>query len=118
MRIVNRKEFLHLPSGTVYSRFQPMMIEGLMVKGDSLSNDWTYSNLIEDVDANSSEEFSNILLDAMDNGTSFSMDLECYGRDGSYDDSSMFAIYDRDDVERLVDRLQSILRSYQKEEQK
>lgn len=41
MRIVGLKEFLTLPVGTVYAKYQPCITEGLEIKGDNCGErDW------------------------------------------------------------------------------
>lgn len=102
MRIVNRKEFLSLPVGIIYSTYQSHgMFSGLYGKGVSYPNDWVYQDALDSVDCNSSEERDH-LIDAAEQGGEFKMYLNCGERDGCYDDTDMFAIYDKSDVGRLI----------------
>jgi hypothetical protein len=50
MRIVNRKEFISMPAGTLYAKYQSLGFWGeLAVKEDSTDfNDWFQSLLIAD----------------------------------------------------------------------
>ena len=116
MRIVNRQEFLQLPSGTVYSKYKSMgMISGLYEKFQSSTNDWVYQDLISCIDADSSAELFD-LMDAAMNGKEFSLDLDCGERDGCYDESDMFAIYDKKDLDKLIVRLIEVLNRSKEDE--
>lgn len=105
MRIVNRKEFLSMPSGTVYSHYVPQVADGLMVKYETLTNDWVYQDLLFNVAGETSEEASDTLTKAEENGASFRLDLHCGSRDGMYDDNQLFMVYEKEDVKRLIKKL-------------
>lgn len=109
MRIVNRKEFLSMPSGTVYSHYMPQVSEGLMIKGDTWTNDWLYQDLLFNVEGESSDEASDKLTDAEENGTSFKLDLNCGSRDGMFDENQLFMVYEKSDIERLIEALKDCL---------
>lgn len=105
MKIINRKEFLSMPSGTVYSHYVPQVADGLMVKYETLTNDWVYQDLLFNVDGESSEEASEKLTNAEEHGSSFRLDLHCGSRDGIYDDNQLFMVYEKEDVKRLIKKL-------------
>lgn len=108
MKIVNRQDFLQQPAGILYSMYEPIgMIEGLYEKGDSFLNDWIYVDLLSTVDGECLEK-----LYRDESITEIQIDLECAGRDGVYDASSMFVIYDGNEVDRLINRLVGIKRNY------
>lgn len=109
MRIVNRKEFISMPSGTVYSHYMPQVSEGLMIKGDTWTNDWLYQDLLFNVEGGSSDEASDKLTDAEENGTSFKLDLDCGSRDGMFDEDQLFMVYEKSDIERLIESLKDCL---------
>lgn len=110
MKIVDRKTFLALPSGTVYSHYKPQVSDGLMIKGETLTKfDWVYQDLLFNVEGESSEEASDKLTDAEENGTSFNLDLNCASRDGMYDDDQLFMVYEKSDIESLIEELKSCL---------
>lgn len=113
MRIVNRKVFLSLPNGIVYSKYQPHgMFDGLYEKGDTWTNDWIYQDMLDSVDGSGSQEVFETINDAEENGAQFVMDLDCGSRDGSFEENDMFAIYDKSDLKRLVERLSDTLNNY------
>jgi hypothetical protein len=112
MRIVNRNEFLKLPKGTVYSKYRSLgMFNGLYIKGDTWTNDWIYQDLLEEVECNNDSEFADIMLAAED-GAEFTFDLNCGSRDGAFDDSDMFAIYDLRDLTPLINKLMDAMEEY------
>lgn len=109
MQIVNRKTFLTLPSGTLFSKFAPDYFEDLCIKGESWiwdeGNDFLYQSINDAVRCSSSEDFSYQLDLARENGQSIPMDLYCTARDGLFDTDQLFAVWERDDVEALITRL-------------
>ena len=73
MKIINRKQFLKAPEGTIYSEFKPCIINGLYIKNESyglyiknksLGNDWYYQDLINSMDYNDSREYTDKLFKA------------------------------------------------------
>ncbi len=86
MRIVSRKEFLSLPSGTLFCQCaEPWAFNDLHVKFDSLiwsedANDFVCMPLAN-IEANSSEQWSERLEDMDINGASYPLDLDMAGRE-------------------------------------
>lgn len=113
LRIVNRDQFLKLPNGVVYSRYQSLsMFSGLEVKEETLTNDWVYTSLMEFVDAHDSGEMADIMIKAEEEGTEFRLDVECGQRDGFFEGEEYFAIYDKEDILKLFERMKSVVESY------
>lgn len=113
MRIVNRKEFLAMPSGTVYCKYERMGILGdLCIKYRSLKADWYYLALADFDDCNDSTEFVD-KLDQMEKDPKLSYPLNCdtTARDGLFEDNEMFMVYDKKDVMNIVDILINTLKS-------
>jgi hypothetical protein len=105
MKVVTRKEFLLLPSGTIYALHQPKddsscdYFGKLSIKSetwfkDNKDNnepfDWLY--------------FEPTYLTEIENGK-FSQ-----SRDGLYEENQLFAIYDKTDIKIIVDVLQNPLK--------
>lgn len=112
MKILNRKQFLALPSGVLYSEYRSSgMVEGLYQKGDSWSNDWLYVDLLGEVDSNDSEEFHEA-FERAENGEQFKLVYDCGRRDGAFEDETMFMVYDRQDIQELTNKLHAILAVY------
>ena len=110
MRIVNSETFLAMPANTVYSHMDKM--DELLIKGDTCNgNHFFYQELSDSVDAYSSDVQSGILDDARDNGTSFDMDFHIQCRDGMFDMDVFYVVWERSDVEGLIDRLKECVKT-------
>jgi hypothetical protein len=105
MKIVNREQFLALPAGTLFSKYEPQYFEPLSIKGDTWTNDFLVQEIHDAVDASGSEEFGNILDLAVEHGYTFKLDLDCMGRDGCFAENQLFAVWEKQDVEQLIARL-------------
>lgn len=110
MKIVNRAAFLAMPAGTVFAKYEPCVFDEPCVKGDSLTScsDFGYQSLMN-VEGRDDSEASDKLFKSEEFGESFSFDLDCQGRDGCFDEGQLFAVYERQDVEQLIARLQEAL---------
>ena len=115
MRIVDLKTFLSLPSGTVYSGYSDLQVDSdLCVKESDPDDGWTewdyvYSQLLTDIEPGEIDRYD-YLFKVVEKGQPFRLDLHCSGRAGNYENNGeKFAIYDKEDVQMLVDRLQKIL---------
>lgn len=116
MKIVNRKTFLDLPNGTLFSKFAPDYFEDLCIKDETwfhdredAAHDFLYQSLNDAVKCNSSDDFSYQLDLAREQGQSIPLDLDCASRDGLFDKDQLFAVWERTDVEQLLARLQTAL---------
>ena len=111
MKIINRKEFLKLPAGVIYSKFEPCIFGDIRIKGDTSYNDWYYQDLLM-IDANDSGEWSEIVHSAMNEGENIPLNLHYEGRDGYYDEDQLFAVFENKDAIQLVHRLIETLSNY------
>lgn len=119
MKIVDRETFLKLPEGTVYSEFNPCVFGELCIKGESIGSEengfgsWCYQPIADAVETNGPGDIGGQLFDltedSLANGTSMKMDFDCSQRDGFYDEDQLFAVWERQDVEALIARLQETL---------
>jgi len=106
MRIVNRKQFLEMPAGTLYSKYQPCIFHELMIKEDSLENDFIHQQIATALENTGSNDLMNkaAMLEAID--IDLPMDFDCCGRDGCFDEDQLFAVWSDDDRIALIERLQ------------
>ena len=112
MKIVKRIDFVKLPPNTVFSEYTPCYFGPLLIKGDTLpnGNDWYEQQIAGAISAHDSGEWSDKLNWAEETGGSIGMDLDCEGRDGSFDpDDKLYAVWEPQDVRHLVNRLQRCL---------
>jgi hypothetical protein len=107
MKIVNLTEFLKLPPNTVFSKFEPDIFSELQIKMESLDYNDFFSTMdfANSIDCAGSSERWDKLTDAVANGTPFPMEFESIGRDGLFEDKQLFAVWDENDVMRLIERL-------------
>jgi len=117
MRIVELKEFLTLPEGTVYHRYGPpdtmACFESLEIKLESNPrfNDWGLVNLIGAVKHDCSAGLFEILGAAKsDSSVSFETEYDCGERNGVYPDAERFAVLEEQDVRGLIAALQETLK--------
>ena len=106
MRIVDRKMFLVMPAGTLYSKYSPCVFGDLCIKGQTVGDNDFFSQQINDaIQHNSSDEFADALLSAAKTGADLQMDFYFEGRDGLFDGDQLFAVWSRADVVALIVRL-------------
>jgi hypothetical protein len=113
VKIVKRIDFVKLPPETVYCEYEPHIFGELLIKGDTLStsNDWFYQDIVSSFDVNDSGERSARLYQSAETGESVPMDFDCQSRDGCFDpDDRLYAVWEPQDVQHLVNRLQRCLR--------
>lgn len=108
MKILTREQFMKMPQGTVFSYYEPCFFRGLHIKDsqpDKYHPDFSMSDLIGAVENTSSGDYSE-KCELMENGASLPVDFEFSGREGLFDDKLLYAIYEKDDVNKLIRRLQ------------
>ncbi len=104
MKIVDRKEFLAMPAGTLYTEFEPCVANGLAIKHDTLDNcdDWSYTDLI------ASSEFCQDLYELND-GKEIPYSSNWAGRDGEFDQDQLFIVYSPADIQAFADTLAGLI---------
>jgi len=111
MKIITRKQLMESPAGTLFSYYEPCIFRGLYIKDSEPndgSTDFVVSSLIGAVSHDNSDEYVEI-LERMESGESLPVDFEFTGREGLFDDEQLFSIYEKQDVEILIKRLQNTL---------
>lgn len=103
MKLLNRTEFLEMPENTLFSNYDNGNIEGLNIKGESLSNDFCYGDIIFSVENNGNDLF--YVIDEIERGKSFPVDLNSYAREGLFDDSLQYIVWENDDIKALISKL-------------
>lgn len=111
MKIVNLDTFLALPAGTLFAKYAPCAFEDLCIKDDSImaARDFFYQDIVGAIDAADSGKWSDLLFESQETGKSITMDFECGGRDGCFEPDQLFAVWERQDVQALIARLQRTL---------
>ena len=112
MRIVNQEEFLKLPANTLFSYYTPQVFDELEIKCCSpeygWKNDYLHDTIIGAIENDSSTDL-NEKVRIMEMGGSVESDFEYTGRNGMFEPSTMYLIYEKKDVVKLIDRLKKCL---------
>ena len=72
--------------------------------------DFFYSNITYELDCTGSDDFADKLFEAEENKSSVNTDFNTVGRDGCFSDDQLFAVYEKEDVERLMGKLSDSLK--------
>lgn len=105
MKIIKLEEFRKLPEGTLFMKYEPCVFEDLQSKGETGEYDFCSENITYWPDCTGSDDFAKKLLLSEELGESVLMDFDCPGRDGCFDEAQLFAVYDKKDIEMLIDKL-------------
>jgi hypothetical protein len=109
MRLVNRKEFLSMPAGTLFCKFNSPNFEELQVLvSSSGSNDFIASSFHDAIDTRQHGNYTDAAF-ALEESGKIEMDFTDCTRDGLYEDDQMFAVWERADVVKLIERLKEAL---------
>jgi len=109
MKILNREEFLKLPSGTVYVKYEPYCFGDLCIKHQSYENDWIYVPLSEFDNCDDMDDMMEKLDDMRDKARSIPELFDCTQRDGLFEQNQLFAIYELKDVITLINVLKKTI---------
>ncbi len=107
MKILNRKEFLKLPSGVFYSTYEPTIFGTLCIKGETIENsgDFYMNSIVDSVDCFDTDEFVDILHNSKNTGKSFNMNFDVFERDGLFEKDQLFCVWEKKDVGKLIDKI-------------
>jgi hypothetical protein len=109
MKIVNLKTFKTLPSGTIAMKYEPCILGRLFMKGEPSKCDFILTYLTDEIDCDSSTDFIDKLTLAENKGVSVAMSFEETMRDGLFEEKQLFAIWEKEDVLGLIDKLKECL---------
>ena len=106
MKIVNLTEFLALPGGTLFCRYEPVILGSLEIKEESRSNKDFYSaNLV-----GTEDDFVDSMF-ALEDGKVKDIPIDCEGfsRDGLFEDDAKFLIFTKKDIWKIAKVLDTAL---------
>ena len=109
MKIINLTEFRAMPEGTVFCKYQPCCFGELEIKGETWEHDFICASLTGVIESEGSDDMMNKLDQYEKSKESFKLDLEYYGRDGLYEDNQLYAIYEKSDIQQLVNKLTELI---------
>lgn len=114
MKLYKRKDFIKLHEKTIYSRVNDGSGElflGLFCKTSEGEHevDWTEQDLISEAgfpkEITCGAEAIEYQTNLRDTFKDFRTDLKCEGRDGMFEDSDCFVVWDKQDIKKLYDYL-------------
>lgn len=107
MKIVTRKEFMELikTRDVIFSDIRYHEIEGLNIGSYFSESDFIRTSLISRVD----NDETCLSTEDISNKVDFELDLDCGCRDGMYNDNDVYAIYEKEDIEKLALRLKNFI---------
>ena len=110
MKVVALAQFMMLPTGTLYCKYAPCYTEPMAIKGTNCGpDDFLYQDIACGIDAQNSMDMVDLLNESARSGTSIPIDLDCQGRDGSFDPAQLFLVFESHDLAALIARLQTAL---------
>lgn len=108
MKIVDRKTFLAMPEGTVFSKYQPCVFEEFRIKGETWGNDFLYQSLdAGEFESSGSDDWMQKLDRAEKDGIDLPLVFDGGSRDGCFDDDQLFAVLSESDVLALIEKIRA-----------
>lgn len=106
MKILSFRDFLELPAGTIFSYYEPCSFSDILIKGQSLENDFVCQSLIAPVACSDSTGFAT-QCDKAESGENVPLDFDCAGREGMFNDAQLYAVYSDEDIVGLIRAIES-----------
>lgn len=106
MLIMKFKEFMCLPPGTLFSEYEPVIFKGINIKGVSYGNVFYYRSLLGNIDNTDIDYWE--IAEKTTGGFSFKLDFKTEQRSDFFGDSSLFAVYEKEEVEEFILTLQQL----------
>lgn len=119
MKIINRKEFLQMPNSTLFMKASPEFGDfdmcfpagELMIKEESLSNDFVYSDFV-DIDCSHSDEFFYKIAAMRNEKLDIPVSCNETSRDGIFDDSELYIVFSKEDIKTMVEKLMECYQAF------
>ena len=108
MKLYNRQEFLALPAGVVFAKYEPCCFGSWQIKGNTLTyNDFNYQELVN-INSDLYDEYCDACFEMQDAKIA-NVDFHDWRRDGLFEPKQLFAVLDASEVRGLIARLQETL---------
>ena len=108
MKLYTRKEFLALPAGVVFAKYEPCCFGEFQIKGSTLQyNDFNYQEFVS-LNTDAFDAYDEA-CESFEAGKQGDVDFYDWRRDGLYEPDQLFAVLNSDEVRGLVKRLQEAL---------
>ena len=120
MKVLERKEFLQLNTKPIlFQKFRPMVLESLRIKYNNTFNnkDFYYEDLLgvniktNNYEPNDSDELYELWEKVVKGKENFEREYYTSYRDGLFDEDELYLVYDDEDIEKLINYLNFILKA-------
>ncbi len=101
MKVYNREVFLKMPPGVIYSCGEEWVLDGLYIKGQTISGVDFYCRRLNCHDAYDSIEYYKFLEQSLEDGISLGLN-QAEHRDGSFDDNIRYLVFEEKDLIELA----------------
>ena len=112
MRIVKRPELMEMlkKRNVIYSNVYSESLDGLNIASYFSEADFATMDLLDELEVDKDYERWDILDRAKkDSNFHFELSMDYFGNEGLFDDNQQYVIYEREDIERLIKRLQEFV---------
>lgn len=104
MRIVTRQQLLEMPRGTLFAEaFDPCNYGPLCIFGGEFGPDFTERSITA-CESDGSEQYIERSQEMWETGASYPVNTD-YGREGMFDDSMRYLVYEPADIESIISEL-------------
>ena len=125
MKIVSRDELMKMPVGVFYAEYEPCVFGEICIKDETTyasieDSDYIYGRGIDKprvdkkrpidwyqtpvISLGCSDEWDSKTRDG-EAGKSFNIDLYNIGRDGCFDDNQLYAVFEKEDLTQLMEKI-------------
>ena len=106
VRIISREEFLKLPCGVMFSKYEDCRFGDRCVKDINIGeHDFMFTQMSVPVKAANDVDYYDKCVTARLNGSSIELNYDCVERDGCFDSDQMFAVFEEADLLALREKL-------------
>ena len=111
MRIVKRPELMEMikEKPVIYSEIYDYDLEGLYIASHFCDADFATMNLLDELEDDEMERWDIIDKAKSDSNFHFELSMNYFGREGLFKDEHCYAVYEKEDLEKLIKRLQGFL---------
>ncbi len=96
-----------MPKGTLFSKYRPIVFEELQIKGDTWDGDFVCLDLHSFSDH---DDAFDLLSKNSISGESFDPKFGVCGRDGLFEHDQLFAVWEKEETEKLIELLKTTLK--------
>ena len=114
MKIINLESFKKMPKGTVFSKYAPTCFKELLIKDETIGDDFFYQNMIGNIECEPGFDLANKCNQMEESqDVSFPLDFDNIKKETGpygYEKNRLFAIYEKKDVKGMIKRLREALK--------